>query len=98
MVSIGFAEALRGVTSIRAFSKEHQFRHRLCKIVDETLAFWYLSATLDVSFRFLIISQTSRSHQPSFLRSGSAFEQSFSLLSASSPPQPLRFIPEFRRV
>lgn len=46
--SLGFAEALRGVTTIRAYSKESQFRHRLCKIVDETLAFWYLSATLDV--------------------------------------------------
>ncbi|GAA5956896.1 hypothetical protein JCM3765_006634 [Sporobolomyces pararoseus] len=43
-----FAEALRGTTTIRAFSKESQFRNRLCHIVDETLAFWYLSATLDI--------------------------------------------------
>ncbi|GAA5895594.1 uncharacterized protein JCM6883_001558 [Sporobolomyces salmoneus] len=43
-----FAEALRGVTIIRAFSQEGRFRRRLCRNVDETLAFWYLSATLDV--------------------------------------------------
>ncbi|GAA5926884.1 uncharacterized protein JCM15063_000395 [Sporobolomyces koalae] len=43
-----FAEALRGVTTIRAFGKEQQFRRKLCNIVDETLAFWYLSATLDI--------------------------------------------------
>ena len=45
---LGFAEALRGVTTIRAFAKERHFRRRLCSIIDETLAFWYLSATLDV--------------------------------------------------
>lgn len=43
-----FAEALRGVVTIRAFAKQELYRSRLCHIVDETLAFWYLSATLDV--------------------------------------------------
>ncbi|GAA6058989.1 hypothetical protein JCM10212_001699 [Sporobolomyces blumeae] len=43
-----FAEALRGVTTIRAFSRERMFRRRLCQIIDETLAFWYLTATLDI--------------------------------------------------
>lgn len=44
----GFGEALRGITTIRAFGKQKEYRARLCRIVDETLAFWYLSATLDV--------------------------------------------------
>ncbi|BGP56557.1 hypothetical protein JCM8202v2_004182 [Rhodotorula sphaerocarpa] len=43
-----FAEALRGVVTIRAFAKQELYRSRLCHIVDETLAFWYLSATLDI--------------------------------------------------
>lgn len=43
-----FAEALRGITTIRAFNKQKEYRARLCSIVDETLAFWYCSATLDV--------------------------------------------------
>uniref|UniRef100_A0A0K3C7N0 BY PROTMAP: gi/647394901/emb/CDR36136.1/ RHTO0S01e15060g1_1 [Rhodosporidium toruloides] n=1 Tax=Rhodotorula toruloides TaxID=5286 RepID=A0A0K3C7N0_RHOTO len=43
-----FAEALRGITTIRAFGKQKEYRARLCNIVDETLAFWYCSATLDI--------------------------------------------------
>ncbi|BGP17739.1 hypothetical protein JCM10213v2_005781 [Rhodosporidiobolus nylandii] len=43
-----FAEALRGITTIRAFAKQKAYRARLCEIVDDNLAFWYLSATLDV--------------------------------------------------
>ncbi|GAA5864726.1 hypothetical protein JCM8547_008286 [Rhodosporidiobolus lusitaniae] len=43
-----FAEALRGVTTIRAFGKQREYRARLCEIIDDTLAFWYLGATLDV--------------------------------------------------
>ncbi|GAA5888564.1 hypothetical protein JCM6882_008999 [Rhodosporidiobolus microsporus] len=43
-----FAEALRGIATIRAFGKQKEYRARLCHIVDETLAFWYLGATLDV--------------------------------------------------
>ncbi|GAA5889236.1 hypothetical protein JCM5296_005842 [Sporobolomyces johnsonii] len=43
-----FAEALRGITTIRAFARQTEYRHRLCQIVDDTLAFWYLSATLDI--------------------------------------------------
>jgi ABC-type transport system involved in cytochrome bd biosynthesis fused ATPase/permease subunit len=43
-----FGEALRGIVTIRAFGKQHEYRSRLCHIVDETLAFWYLTATLDV--------------------------------------------------
>lgn len=44
-----FAEALRGIVTIRAFTKGDGYRRRLCHIVDETLAYWYLAATLDVS-------------------------------------------------
>jgi ABC-type multidrug transport system fused ATPase/permease subunit len=48
-----FAEALRGVTTIRAFGKEAEYQKRLFAVLDETLAFWYLGATLDVRpFRF----------------------------------------------
>ncbi|GAA6016243.1 hypothetical protein JCM10207_000442 [Rhodosporidiobolus poonsookiae] len=43
-----FAEALRGIATIRAFAKQKEYRAQLCRIVDDTLAFWYLSATLDV--------------------------------------------------
>ncbi|GAA6050693.1 hypothetical protein JCM3770_000895 [Rhodotorula araucariae] len=43
-----FGEALRGITTIRAFGKQKEYRARLCRIVDETLAFWYLGATLDI--------------------------------------------------
>ncbi|GAA5991157.1 hypothetical protein JCM10908_006564 [Rhodotorula pacifica] len=43
-----FGEALRGIVTIRAFGKQHDYRSRLCHIVDETLAFWYLGATLDI--------------------------------------------------
>lgn len=43
-----FGEALRGIVTVRAFGKQRHYRDRLCHIVDETLAFWYLGATLDV--------------------------------------------------
>ncbi|GAA5928190.1 hypothetical protein JCM1841_003816 [Sporobolomyces salmonicolor] len=43
-----FAEALCGVTTIRAFARQTEYRHRLCQVVDDTLAFWYLGATLDI--------------------------------------------------
>ncbi|GEM08696.1 ATP-binding cassette transporter [Rhodotorula toruloides] len=53
-----FAEALRGITTIRAFGKQKEYRARLCRIVDETLAFWYCSATLDIwlSIRTQVLS------------------------------------------
>ncbi|GAA6040571.1 hypothetical protein JCM8097_005469 [Rhodosporidiobolus ruineniae] len=43
-----FAEAVRGITTIRAFAKQREYRAKLCEVVDETLAMWYLTATLDV--------------------------------------------------
>ncbi|CEQ41154.1 SPOSA6832_02846 [Sporobolomyces salmonicolor] len=46
-LTTGFAEALCGVTTIRAFARQTEYRHRLCQVVDDTLAFWYLGATLD---------------------------------------------------
>ncbi|GAA5843446.1 hypothetical protein JCM11251_001410 [Rhodosporidiobolus azoricus] len=53
-----FAETLRGIATIRAFRKQKDYRAKLCHIVDETLAFWYLGATLDVwlSIRTQILS------------------------------------------
>ncbi|GAA5987197.1 hypothetical protein JCM11641_006056 [Rhodosporidiobolus odoratus] len=43
-----FGEAVRGITTIRAFAKQKAYRTRLCEIIDTTLSCWYLNATLDV--------------------------------------------------
>lgn len=37
-----------GITTIRAFRKEKSYRAELCENIDETLALWYCSCTLDV--------------------------------------------------
>ncbi|GJN90292.1 hypothetical protein Rhopal_003300-T1 [Rhodotorula paludigena] len=53
-----FAEALRGIVTIRAFGKQREYRARLCRTIDDTLSFWYLGATLDVwlSIRTQVLS------------------------------------------
>ncbi|GAA5998451.1 uncharacterized protein JCM10292_002702 [Rhodotorula paludigena] len=53
-----FAEALRGIVTIRAFGKQKEYRARLCRTIDDTLSFWYLGATLDVwlSIRTQVLS------------------------------------------
>ncbi|KAK4700588.1 hypothetical protein P7C70_g5658, partial [Phenoliferia sp. Uapishka_3] len=43
-----FHQVLVGITTIRAFAKERDYRAELCSIVDETLALWYCTCTLDV--------------------------------------------------
>ncbi|KAK4046805.1 hypothetical protein OIV83_005800 [Microbotryomycetes sp. JL201] len=44
----GFQQVLTGITTIRAFGRQRDYRARVCDILDETLGLWYASATLDV--------------------------------------------------
>lgn len=44
----GFQQVLTGITTIRAFGRETDYRARVCDVLDETLGLWYASATLDV--------------------------------------------------
>ncbi|KAM0756114.1 P-loop containing nucleoside triphosphate hydrolase protein [Meredithblackwellia eburnea MCA 4105] len=43
-----FHQAVSGISTIRAFGKEQEFRASLCRILDDNLALWYCSCTLDV--------------------------------------------------
>ncbi|KAM0786571.1 hypothetical protein ACM66B_002027 [Microbotryomycetes sp. NB124-2] len=44
----GFQRVLTGITTIRAFGRQKDYRARVCQVLDETLGLWYASATLDV--------------------------------------------------
>ncbi|KAK4055812.1 hypothetical protein OIO90_003065 [Microbotryomycetes sp. JL221] len=44
----GFQQVLTGITTIRAFGREADYRTRVCEVMDETLGLWYASATLDI--------------------------------------------------
>lgn len=44
----GFHEVLVGITTIRAFGRERDYRRKVAEIIDRTLGIWYCSCTLDV--------------------------------------------------
>lgn len=48
IVVAAFHQVLVGISTVRAFAKERDYRAQLCIIVDEILALWYCTCTLDV--------------------------------------------------
>ncbi|SCZ87687.1 BZ3500_MvSof-1268-A1-R1_Chr2-2g05153 [Microbotryum saponariae] len=48
----GFQQVLVGISTIRAFGREKNYRRHVCKVLDDTLSMWYASATIDVWIQY----------------------------------------------
>ncbi|SCV70403.1 BQ2448_1797 [Microbotryum intermedium] len=43
---------LVGISTIRAFGREKDYRRHVCEVLDDTLSMWYASATIDVWIQY----------------------------------------------
>ncbi|KDE05641.1 hypothetical protein MVLG_04012 [Microbotryum lychnidis-dioicae p1A1 Lamole] len=48
----GFQQVLVGISTIRAFGREKNYRRHVCKVLDDTLSMWYANATIDVWIQY----------------------------------------------